>query len=62
MKWSSYLWARYTDPVLVKYKDKIKDFAYITTYLHSMQNIWAELTWADKARLREGAKRNEVYD
>ena len=61
MKWSSYLWARYTDPVLVKYKDKIKDFAYITNELNNMQNTWAETTWADHARLRDDMKGSEIH-
>ena len=36
---SKYLFSKDTDPVLVKYKDKINDFAYVTHKVNKMQNI-----------------------
>ena len=53
---SKYLFSKDTDPVLVKYKDKINDFAYVTHKVNKMQNIQAKTTFADHARIRDDLK------
>ncbi len=52
--YDEYLFSSDSDPVLITYKDKIRDFGYTTDEVSLSQNGEADTCFSDRARMMDG--------